>query len=141
MHLVQLFAAGWFHLREMLSAWGGPTEFHARLHYVYWNRVEAEVAEIGRLCREHGVPAVFMIHPVLAEKTAVEESSLLALYENLKDLAARNDLLPLDLREAYRGRELAEIGFPNDPWHPNTLGHRLLAEYLDRWIRRHDCRP
>ena len=42
-HLARLFAAGWFHLRETFSGWDGPTEFHARLHYVYWNRIEAEV--------------------------------------------------------------------------------------------------
>ena len=82
-----------------------------------------------------------MIHPVLTEQTATEGPAILAIYENLKDLAARNDLIPLDLREAYRGRELAEIGFPDDPWHPNALGHRLVAEYLDRWLRQEPFRP
>jgi hypothetical protein len=143
-HLARLFVAGWFHLRETFLGWGGPEEFHVRLHYIYWNQVEAEVGEIGRLCREQGVPAVFAIHPVFAEKMLSEDSSILALEESLKDLAARNDLTPVALREAYRGHEREEIGFPSDPWHPNAFGHRLLAEYLDRWMRRqspHPARP
>lgn len=133
-HLAYLFAGAWFHLREWYLGRGGPTEFHKRLHFVYWDQVVGYLGEIGRVCREHRVPCLFMIHPVFALDETPGDYAYLDLHANLKESAALAGLDSLDLREAYRGRSRGEIGFENDPWHPNTRGHQLLADFLCRYL-------
>ena len=132
-HVAHLLAGSWFHLREWYRGLGGPTEFHQRLHYIYWGQVVEQIAEIRRLCDGHGVPCLFMIHPVFAREIP-GRYSYLDLHTNLKEAAAQAGLASVNLREAYQGRSQAEIGFENDPWHPNARGHELLAEFLCRYL-------
>lgn len=133
-HLWHLANQAWFQLKETVRAWGGPSDYHARLHYVYWDLVEQNLGEIGRLCREHHVPVIFMVHPLLESNRKFKEYSFLDLHESLKELAARSGLVPLDLREAYRGYRFDRLCFDDDSWHPNVLGHQLLADFLTRWL-------
>jgi lysophospholipase L1-like esterase len=137
LHVAHLAWKGWFLLREMINARGGPTEYHERLHYVYWQQVERDFDEIGRLCREHEVPVVLVIHPVFDRERPFEQYALVDLHAALKDLAVRSDLVPLDVLPAYRPFPPERLSFKDDPWHPNALGHRLAADYLfDRLIER-----
>jgi hypothetical protein len=75
-----------------------------------------------------------MIHPVLAPDEIPGEYAYLDLHVNLKEAAAQAGLESVDLREAYYGRSREEIGIPDDPWHPNAVGHRLLADFLCRYL-------
>jgi lysophospholipase L1-like esterase len=132
-HILHLLRQAWFGLREAIRTRGGPQEYHKRLHYAYWDQVAENLGEIGRLCGEHQVPVVFLLHPILeADRPSFDDSALLDLYENLKDLAERSGLVPVDLREAFRDCVPAELNFRDDPWHPNALGHRLIAHFLRR---------
>ena len=138
-HLWHLACEGSLRLKEAIEAQGGPTEFHARLHYLRWNDVEKNVGGIGRVCSEHHVPAVFMIHPVFEQDKAVADSAPVSLQVQLEDLAHRSGLKPLDLRRAFGGRMTEEVVLnvePWDPWHANELGHRLLAEFIGQWLVR-----
>ena len=133
-YVAHLLAGAWFRLHEWYVGWGGPTEFHKRLQYVYWDQVVAQLGEIGRVCRQHRVPCLFMIHPVLGLNELPGKYSYLDLHANLKEAADQAGLAWVDLREAYRGRPRAEIAFADDPWHPNSRGHQLLAEFLCRYL-------
>jgi len=132
-YLAHLAAAGWFQLKEMAACWGGPTEFHKRLHYVYHHQIAESLATIGRMCREHQVPGVLLIHPVFEENRSFEQYSLLEVHADLRELGERSGLVVLDLLDAYRGHSPAELSYlkqKKDPWHPNRPGHRLAAEYI-----------
>lgn len=133
--LAHLLAGGWFHLREWYLGRDGPGEFHKRLHYVYWDQVVRQLGEIGRTCREQRVPCLFMIHPVFAWEDIPGKYSYLDIHTNLKEAAAAAGLASVNLREAYQGHAREEVSLANnDPWHPSARGHRLLAEFLCRYL-------
>jgi len=120
----------WFLLREAIAARHAPREWHARLHAIHRNRIEAEIATIGRICREHRTPAVFFINPVLRDEPSFDGYPLLAEHTRLRRWAAAAGLVVVDLPDAYAGRDPRTLGFPPDPWHPDRVGHRIIAEYL-----------
>ena len=93
LHVAHLAWKGWFLLREMIDAYGGPAEYHERLHYVYWRQVERDFDEIGRLCREHKVPVVLVIHPVFDRERPFGRYALVDLHAALKDLAVRSGIV------------------------------------------------
>ncbi len=131
-YVAHLAAAGWFQLKEMAACWGGPTEFHHRLHYVYRDQVVHAIQSIGQLCRERAVPGVLLIHPVFEENRPFERYSLLDVHLDLRGLGEQAGLTVLDLLDAYRDHSPEELGFleEKDPWHPNRLGHQLAAEFI-----------
>ncbi len=131
-YVAHLAAAGWFQLKEMAACWGGPTEFHHRLHYVYREQVAQNIEAIGRQCRENEVPGVLLVHPVFEEDRPFEKYSLLDVHLDLRALGEQAGLEVLDLLDAYRDRSPSELSYPKekDPWHPNRLGHRLAAEFI-----------
>jgi len=131
-YLAHLAAAGWFQLKEMAACWGGPTEFHKRLHYVYRDQIARGLHTIGRMCRENEVPAVLLIHPVFEEDRPFSQYSLLDVHADLRELAEESGLMVFDLLDAYLGHAPEELSYPKqkDPWHPNRLGHRLAADFI-----------
>lgn len=134
-YLLHLLDGHWHKLKERINARGGPQEFHKKLHHVYWGQVAENIRTIGRLCAEHRVPAVFVIHPIFKSAAPFSLYPFSELHQKLRQEAAESGLLSLDLWDAYRDYETAELGFPEDPWHPNTEGHRLAAEFIcDRLI-------
>lgn len=131
-YVAYLAAASWFQLKEMAACWGGPTEFHHRLHYVYRDQVAQDIQSIGQQCRAHRVPGVLLVHPVFEENRPFAQYSLLDVHLDLRAMGEQAGLVVLDLLDAYRDHSPAELSFPkqNDPWHPNRLGHRLAAEFI-----------
>ena len=128
--LGHLGKAAWFRVCELLAARRVPDEFHARLHYVYRDRIAKQFARIGRICGEHRVPCVLAIHPVLAGKTPLDRYPLADVHDDLRRLAESAGLQAVDLTPAYGARLPSEVGYPDDPWHPNALGHQLAADDL-----------
>jgi len=132
LYVGHLAAAGWFQLKEMAACWGGPTEFHHRLHYVYHDQVARSLETIGRMCSEHQVPGVLLIHPVFEEERPFSQYSLLDVHCDLRTLAEQAGLVVLDLLDAYSNYSPDELSYlkQKDPWHPNQRGHRLAAQFI-----------
>ena len=133
-YVADLLAGGWFRLCDWYLGLGGPKEFHKRLHYIYWDQVVSQLHEIGRLCSEHRVPCLFMIHPVFPLDETPGEYYYLDLHLNLEEAATQAGLSTVDLRTAYRGLGRNVVALENDPWHPNVYGHQLLADFLCRYL-------
>jgi hypothetical protein len=131
-YLLHLAAKAYFRVWEAAKARGGPQEYHQRLHYVHWDEVVENIGRIGRVCRQHGVPAVLVIHPIFEENKNFADYGLAALHHRLGALATQSGLLPLDVLDAYRKYASSALGLPHDCWHPNARGHEVAAEFLHR---------
>ena len=80
-----------------------------------------------------------MIHPVFTPQEEPDAYPFLDLHLNLKAAAAQAGLAAVDLCEAYQGRGRDEVrNAKEDPWHPNALGHQLLADFLCRYLLARD---
>jgi len=140
-YLLHFIAARLFALRERWKGRDCEKEFHAYLHCVYWNQVASNLERIGRVCRQHGVPVVFVIHPVFQKIDDYSHYTLRPLHQRLAEAAARNGFTTVDLLgafEPYKPDEL-RIERPDwyDPWHPNALGHEIIAEFIERALSTH----
>jgi len=117
-------------LRVALRERGAPQEQYARLHYIYRDEVNANITRIGAICRNHKVPAVFLIHPVFLDEPSFDTYPLVQLHQQLRHVASENGLVVLDLLDAYKGKDPHALSLPRDPWHPNKEGHSLIATFL-----------
>jgi lysophospholipase L1-like esterase len=139
-HLAHLVASRLFLLRESGRARRCRDEYHARLHCVFHDAIAADVAHIGAWSRARGVPVVFAIHPAFEQGGRFETYSLAGIHADLAEMARGAGLRPVDLVEAYRGRDPESVKQPDPPgwhdaWHPNVEGHRLAAELLAPHVR------
>jgi len=142
LYLLHRVDRAWFFAKESIAARGGPEEYHKKLHYVYWDRIEAHVSQIGRISESSNVPIIFMIHPWFQAEPSIEEYRSLTLHKDLADLASRNGLIVLDLLGAYRGHAPGEVCLPNDPCHLNIVGHELTAKFIfDQLVARNLVLP
>ena len=128
--LAFLVEKAWWKLRATLRARGAPRERYARLHYIYRDEVSADISRIGVLCREQEVPAVFLINPVFPDAPSFDSYPLIRLHQQLRKTASENGLVVLDVLDAYKGKAPRALSLPNDPWHPNEEGHRLIASFV-----------
>ncbi len=128
----RLLSKSWFLLKEEARAVGGPKEWHLRLHAVYWSDVERNIARIGELTRAHGVPAVFVVQPLLEGFDGRGGYPWRELHGRLEATARQAGLTTLDVTDAFVSRGLTALKRADDPWHPNALGHRIEGELLAR---------
>jgi len=112
----------------------GNVDWRLRLHCDRWDEVTQRMARAAELARTHGVPVVFVLHPVLEKGRTFESYSFTALHAQLRALAVGQGWRVLDLVDAYRSyppEELAQRqGDVWDDTHPNAKGHRLAAEAI-----------
>ncbi len=130
-----------FKTRERMAESRCGEEFHTLLHCAYADEIAANIRRIGELSKQHGVPTVFVIHPIFEAERDYDEYSFLALHAVLAARAAESGLVVVDLLDAYRSHDpdvLRQEGEPGwfDPWHPNARGHALAAEALTPVVRR-----
>lgn len=123
-------------------------EYHEMLHCVYWQLVESHVKQIGLVSKRENIPIIFLIHPIIQKDKSYQEYSLTALHLKLGNLATNAGLIVLDILDAYKPfhsddiTQFVEGGY--DPWHPNVMGHRIVAEaiykkmnegkYIQKWL-------
>jgi lysophospholipase L1-like esterase len=140
-HLWLWAGAAAYRIGELAAGWGGPAEYHARLHHVHRDEIAANVRRIAELCRERDVPCVLLIHPVFEPDKSFDQYSLAAVHRDLVWIALDADLHSIDLADAYRGYRSAELGYEDDPWHPNERGHRLAAEWIHKRLTKFELLP
>jgi len=98
------------------------------LHCVYWPQVQHSFAEIMQISREKSTPVVFAFLPLLLEPD--ERNGVDALYGKLAELARKNGAQSVNLMQIFQGNEVETVRIPGDPWHPNALGHQMIADRL-----------
>ncbi|OGF67512.1 MAG: hypothetical protein A2Y62_06150 [Candidatus Fischerbacteria bacterium RBG_13_37_8] len=130
-----------FLLNEKKQARHCPDEFHAKLHCIYWDKLQKNFHLLGSFSKTNAIPIVFMIHPVF-EKDAFKRYSLAGLHEKIANSVRVEGLHDLDLLPLYRPYDGVKLflkeGNRTDPWHPNAKGHMLIATGLFRYVLKHN---
>jgi lysophospholipase L1-like esterase len=111
-----------------------PDEWHLRMHCAYRDEIEHNFAAIARSAREHSVPVVVFIIPLLPEG-AYRTYDYATVHGDVRALATAQGLRVIDGLAAFDGIDVEELrlqpsGAWRDPWHPNGRGHALLGDYL-----------
>ena len=60
----------------------------------------------------------------------VDAKGLDGLYDRLGDLAQESGAQSVNLMQAFQGYDMESVKLPDDAWHPNETGHRIIAERL-----------
>jgi lysophospholipase L1-like esterase len=98
-----------------------------------WRGVEQALARISRYGVEHHVPTLLVLFPLLltGHEPADEQELAQQLYEQVNEAATQHGLTFVDLRAVYRPYTAAQLRLlPEDPIHPNALGHELAAKAI-----------
>ena len=66
-HIVHFVQDKWFKIREKWKARRCRQEYHAILHCAYRDEIVANINSIATIARQHSVPVIFLIHPILEE--------------------------------------------------------------------------
>lgn len=124
-------------MREKIKGKGCDKEYHKFLHRVYRDQVESYIDQLGQISMQHGIPVIFLIHPVFEKDKSFNSYSLVPLHNRLKDAALKAGLIPLDLLNAFRPYNPEDISLHSktpwyDPWHPNAKGQKIIADYIYR---------
>ncbi|MCE9602814.1 MAG: hypothetical protein K8S21_11475 [Gemmatimonadetes bacterium] len=85
-------------------------------------------ARFAAQVRARGALPVWVFVPTPDREPSQEVPSLAAL-------ARRAGFAVIDLSDAYRGVDLASLQLTRFDYHPNTKGHRLIADALERALR------
>lgn len=106
------------------------------LHCVYWSDVKKNFREIMAISRKKSTPVVFAFLPLLLDQ--VDAKGLDGLYDRLGDLAQESGAQSVNLMQAFQGYDMESVKLPDDAWHPNETGHRIIAERLFSYLMDND---
>jgi lysophospholipase L1-like esterase len=98
-----------------------------------WAGVLQALARMARFGESHHVPTLLAMFPLLltGNEPPEEQEQVQRMYEQVKEAAAQFGLRFLDLRAAFRDYSAAQLRLlPDDPIHPNALGHRLAGDAI-----------
>jgi hypothetical protein len=110
---------------KALEAARSGHEYHHWIHDRFADEVEDQFRRMAEFQKRTGVSVLVAVVPVFSWG---ETYPWLDVHLRLKGLAARNALRFVDLRSALGRHRPNEVGL--DIWHPNTRGHRIIAEAL-----------
>ncbi len=99
-------------------------------HFV---NMEKALEEFAALCRENDIVPLVAIHPVLMRLD--DSHPFLEQHAMVKKICRKNDIMVLDLFEAYKGRDGYSLWVHPTDGHPNQKGHEITAEALARFIK------
>lgn len=141
-HVFNLISNGVFAINEAIKGLFCSQEYHQKLHCVYWDEIEANIAQIGEISQQNKIPVFFLIHPIFPSSDLVDENnkkiseySLANLHRQLTELAAKEGLIPIDIVKAYENYTPAELKQqPEDFWHPNKKGHQIIADFIEQSV-------
>lgn len=140
-HILHFVEDKLFKIKEKFKARHCDREYHALLHCAYRDEIEENIDTIARLASENAVPVVFLIHPIIEENGDYASYPLFSEHEDLSSIAAAAGLAPLDLLTPFSEYTPAQLSLPNeswyDIWHPNELGHQIVAASLAHYIEQH----
>ena len=134
LHTAHFVSRKLFAFSENWNASDRELDFHTLIHCVYWNQVVSNIQKMARISRQHSVPLIFLIHPVMKENGDSSSYPLVHLHEKLAALAISAGLPVIDLLDAYRPYKTDDLNLSDsrgrDLWQPNEKGHRIVADTL-----------
>ena len=138
-HVANFVSRKLFEINERRKGANCETEYHARLHCVYWDQVASNIEKIADISEKSRIPMIFLIHPIFEENGSFDDYSLASLHAELGATATAAGLPVVDVLSAYRSHSANEFTQPSingwfDWWHPNKEGHRIVADYLVEYI-------
>ncbi len=110
--------------RERVFAGADEAMSTAAIHRHSEEIISWAYGEMVARCREQG------IHPVWVLLPRPKENSTRAEIEWQSDLARKAGFTVLELKDPYRGHRAEQLTIAEWDYHPNALGHRLIAESL-----------
>jgi len=133
-YALDYLAALWTRSVRRIAARNCPEEWHLRMHCMYRDQIERNFATIARSARDHSVPVVVFVIPLLPEG-AYRTYGYAAVHDDVRALATGQGLRVVDGLPAFdgidvEGLRLQPSGSWRDPWHPNSRGYALLGNYL-----------
>jgi hypothetical protein len=108
-----------------------------------WRAAREHLARIVGEARARGCTVGFVVFPVLSG-LAEEPYAFQDICDLLADFAREHELAHLDLLDAFRGREGADLWVSPFDQHPNEAAHAIAAEaltpFLAELLREHEAR-
>ncbi|MBW1814722.1 MAG: SGNH/GDSL hydrolase family protein [Deltaproteobacteria bacterium] len=98
------------------------------LHCVYWSDVKKNFREIMAISENNSTSLVFAFLPLLLDP--VDGKGIDELYDRLGELAQESGAQSVNLMQAFQGYDMESVKLPDDAWHPNEIGHRIIAERI-----------
>ncbi len=99
--------------------------YRTRLEPLRWRLLEAAYRAIAADCRARGVPCVWILIPRVGRAVpAADHDRLVALARDAGFTAI------VDVSDAFDGHDPADLALHESDFHPNALGHAILAERL-----------
>lgn len=100
-----------------------------------WQSVVDSFAEMRELTASANIPVGVVIFPMLTAQTRWAEYAYGDVHEQVAREANANGFEALDLLPAFSEREPATLVIGADDSHPSTLGHRIAAKEIARFVR------
>lgn len=103
----------------------------------YWDETGRIINQVRELSLAREIPIFVVLFPSFPEGGSWERYSEadLKLYEALVRRFEEAGFPVLDLMPVFRRRPISELQRePNDPWHPNARGHRVMGRAIARWL-------
>lgn len=120
------------HIRSLLHNYG--VDFYTAVHQPdtdSWKGIVGDLGSLGTLSREHQVPVVLVIFPLMVDTTI--DYPWRDIHARVREVATANGLSVVDLLDSYQAAGFATVRA--DTVHPNGVGHRIAAERIDAAIR------
>ncbi len=105
---------------------GSPDEYKRALRPRHWEILGEVYATMARDCRDRGVPIIWVLIPRIGRPGDAPEKQAL-----LQTARGAGFSCVVDVTSAYDGAEAAGLAVSSLDFHPNALGHALLARRLD----------
>lgn len=131
-YLMRALALARYNLRKK---WYGKGDYIISLHNhpEKWRSVEEGLAKIGRLAKIHKLPTVLVIIPELSSLDK-QPYPYLEIHRRVANQAKKNGLMVLDLYPTFAPQRPKDVTISDTDCHPNPLGHRIIAEALEKKI-------
>ena len=105
-------------------------EYHHYIHKRYAQDIRRQFCQLGSISRNVNVPVLVVVLPLFSWKET--RYPWLNIHLRLKKLCMDNGLLFLDLFTSFRRYRSNELSL--NMWHPNKLGHRIIAESIAAFL-------
>lgn len=103
------------------------------------NPLEIEIlnglhADVYETCISNGIQPILVMMPTLKPQRDFRERK--SKLDEVSDQASEIGYKVIDLRAAYKGFDPASLRISHNDYHPNAMGHKLLADKLEPVLRK-----
>jgi hypothetical protein len=116
--------------RKSIEASRRTKEYHHYIHERYAEDTTRQFRRLGLISRNVNVPVLVVVLPIFSWEG--KSYPWLDIHFRIRELCIDNGLLFLDLFPPLRRYGLKELSLTK--WHPNKLGHRIIAESIAAFL-------